>query len=89
MLHLSATMPALKTETFGWACIRDIAVQKSFFQFLSENNQCFKLADFIICNTAYELEPSTFSLFPEILPVGALPASSKPGNQACNFLGRG
>ncbi|KAK1380898.1 putative UDP-glucuronosyl/UDP-glucosyltransferase [Heracleum sosnowskyi] len=85
MIHLSATMPAIKTETFGWACISDIAAQKSFFQFLVENNKFLKFADFIICNTAYELEPETFSLFPEILPVGALSASSKLGNQACNF----
>ncbi|XP_017221077.1 UDP-glycosyltransferase 83A1-like [Daucus carota subsp. sativus] len=84
-IHLSATMPAIKTETFGWACINDISAQNSFFKFLIENNNFLKSADFIVCNTAFDLEAATFSLFPEILPVGPLAASNKLGNQASNF----
>ncbi|WOH13365.1 hypothetical protein DCAR_0832875 [Daucus carota subsp. sativus] len=85
MVYLSATMPAIKTETFAWTCINDITAQKSLFYFLVDNNKLLGFADLIICNTALELEAAPFSLFPEILPVGPLSAGNKLGNQACNF----
>ncbi|KAM7510131.1 hypothetical protein LguiB_009006 [Lonicera macranthoides] len=72
MIHLSPTMPAMNTAEFAWVCIGDSKTQKILFEIGIKSNEFVKAADWIICNSAYELEPATFNLFPKILPIGPL-----------------
>ncbi|KAL7256584.1 hypothetical protein ACSBR1_010508 [Camellia fascicularis] len=44
-----------------------------------------QVADWLICNSAYELKPAAFSLFPNILPIGPLLARNRLGNSAGYF----
>ncbi|XP_063937024.1 UDP-glycosyltransferase 83A1-like [Daucus carota subsp. sativus] len=68
-----------------WTSFNDAAIRKNCFQLLSNCNQSMKLADLIICNSAYELEAAAFSAIPNVLPVGPLSATSMPRNKAGNF----
>ncbi|KAM2204299.1 hypothetical protein PS1_024109 [Malus domestica] len=48
-------------------------------------NKAVQVADWLLCNSAYDLEPATFTFAPEILPKGPLLASSWLGNSADYF----
>ncbi|KAL7232247.1 hypothetical protein ACSBR2_010302 [Camellia fascicularis] len=52
---------------------------------LVRNNRSVQVADWLICNSAYELKPAAFSLFPNILPIGPLLARNRLGNSAGYF----
>lgn len=85
-VHLSPTMPAMSTETFPWVCFTDMALRKSAFQHFVTSTEDLRYADKIISNSSVELEPDTFSSFPNMLAVGPLLASNRLGNQGGNFL---
>ncbi|KAI8032652.1 UDP-glycosyltransferase 83A1 [Camellia lanceoleosa] len=85
MIQLSPTMPAISTTHFVWACIGDLATQKTFFEVFLKNNKSVAVADWLICNSTYELEPAVFTLFPNIMPIGPLLASNRLGNSAGYF----
>ncbi|XP_008230872.1 PREDICTED: UDP-glycosyltransferase 83A1-like [Prunus mume] len=85
MIQLAPDMPTMKTTEFLWACMGDLTEQKIVFQLMVRNNKAAKLAEWIVCNSAYELEPAAFTMAPEILPIGPLLASSRLGNSACYF----
>ncbi|THG13124.1 hypothetical protein TEA_008639 [Camellia sinensis var. sinensis] len=85
MIKLSPTMPAISTTHFVWACIGDLATKKTFFEVIVKNNKSVAVADWLICNSTYELEPVVFTLFPNIMPVGPLLASNRLGNSAGYF----
>ncbi|KAH0985045.1 hypothetical protein GBA52_012222 [Prunus armeniaca] len=85
MIQLAPDMPTMKTTEFLWACMGDLTEQKIVFQLMVRNNKAAKLAEWIVCNSAYELEPAAFTMAPEILPIGPLQASSRLGNSACHF----
>ncbi|KAL1808939.1 hypothetical protein ACET3Z_025929 [Daucus carota] len=69
LFHLSSTLPAISSGTLMWTSFNDEAIRKNCFQLLSNCNQSMKLADFIICNSAYELEAAAFSAIPKVLPL--------------------
>ncbi|KDP27230.1 hypothetical protein JCGZ_19929 [Jatropha curcas] len=77
MIRLAPTMPAIKTADLVWACIGDLTTQKVIFDVSVANNRAMKLADWIICNSVYELEHGAFTLSPKILPIGPLLASNR------------
>ncbi|KAK1365148.1 putative UDP-glucuronosyl/UDP-glucosyltransferase [Heracleum sosnowskyi] len=79
------SVPTISSETLMWTSFNDEAIRKNCFELLSNCNQSMKLADLIICNSAYELEPAAFSAIPKVLPVGPLSASSVPKDKAGNF----
>ncbi|KAL3525863.1 hypothetical protein ACH5RR_014235, partial [Cinchona calisaya] len=85
MVQLSPTMPAMKPEHFVWACIGDLALQRIVFDVMSGTNRIVKLADWVICNTSDELEAATFTLFPQMLPIGPLLASNRLGKSVGSF----
>ncbi|KAH0969505.1 hypothetical protein GBA52_028590 [Prunus armeniaca] len=70
MIQLAPDMPTMKTTEFLWACMGDLTEQKIVFQLMVRNNKAVKLAEWIVCNSAYELEPAAFTMAPEILPIG-------------------
>lgn len=85
MISLSANMPAVNTENMAWVCFPDLETQKSVFDVILKTNEFVKLADFIVCNSAYELEPAAFTLFPNILSIGPLIAGNQLGKQVGHF----
>ncbi|KAF6165133.1 hypothetical protein GIB67_000717 [Kingdonia uniflora] len=77
MIQLSPTMPAINPANFIWLCIGDAATQKQIFEIMVNNNKAQKVANWLICNSSYGLEPAAFELIPNILPIGPLFASSQ------------
>ncbi|KAF8378799.1 hypothetical protein HHK36_030148 [Tetracentron sinense] len=75
--QLSPDMPAMNTAHFPWLHFRDPAAQLSIYNTILRNNKAVKHADYLLCNSFYELEPSVFTLVPNLKPVGPLLASSR------------
>ncbi|KAM1358179.1 hypothetical protein ACFX13_046049 [Malus domestica] len=84
-IQLAPNMPAIKTADFVWACIGNETTQKIMFQFMVRSIKAVQVADWILCNSAYGLEPAAFTFAPEIFPIGPLLASSRLENSAGNF----
>ncbi|XP_059670690.1 UDP-glycosyltransferase 83A1-like [Cornus florida] len=84
-IRLSPTMPATSTAHLARSCIGDLTTQKIVFEVTVKNTKSLKAADWLICNSSYELEPEAFTLFPNILPIGPLLASNRLGNSAGSF----
>ncbi|XP_065855447.1 UDP-glycosyltransferase 83A1-like [Euphorbia lathyris] len=73
IVKLSPTMPAMKASNLVWACLGNIEAQKNIFQLMLRNNKSIKLTDWLLCNSAYDLEPAAFNLSPHhILPIGPI-----------------
>nr|CAD1819440.1 unnamed protein product [Ananas comosus var. bracteatus] len=70
-------MVPIETTEFSWNHIGDPKGQPIIFQLILQNNQATELADVIICNSFHEIEPATFALHPNILPIGPLMADQK------------
>ncbi|KAI3452225.1 hypothetical protein Pfo_008890 [Paulownia fortunei] len=85
VIQLSPDMPAMSTLSFAWTCIGDLTTQKIMFHSISQNNESAKLADWILCNSSYDLEPGALTLVPNCLPVGPLLASNRLGKSAGCF----
>ncbi|KAL4582003.1 hypothetical protein LXL04_006540 [Taraxacum kok-saghyz] len=84
IVQLSPTMPAMSSSDFTWLSIGEKKTQQDLFDLMLKGNKFMKLAEHIVCNSAYELETTTFNSFPEILPIGPL-ASNKVANQIGHF----
>lgn len=78
-------MPEVHAANLVWACIGDSTTQKIIFDVSVKNNKAVKLADSIICNSAYDFEPGAFTLTPNILPIGPLLADSREGDSVGYF----
>ncbi|XP_074348802.1 UDP-glycosyltransferase 83A1-like [Apium graveolens] len=85
MITLTSSMPPMNPEQFVWASLGNSNTERIIFNLLGETNRTVKLADHIICNTSYELEPAALALFPEILPIGPLLADHQIGNLSGYF----
>ncbi|XP_010923595.1 UDP-glycosyltransferase 83A1 [Elaeis guineensis] len=77
--QLSPGMPPWNTSQFSWKCARDLEGERIIFKFITSNNQAMELAKTIICNSFYDLESPSFTLFPNLLPVGPLLTSQQIG----------
>ncbi|KAF5958714.1 hypothetical protein HYC85_005939 [Camellia sinensis] len=64
MIQLSPTMPVIHASKLVWACIGDLATDKAVFEMVSRNKKSVKVANWLICNSAFELKSAAFSLFP-------------------------
>ncbi|XP_031257639.1 UDP-glycosyltransferase 83A1-like [Pistacia vera] len=85
MIQLAPGMPTFNSANFVWACIGGSTAQKIIFNITVENNEYLKKAEFLICNSTFDLEPAAFTLVPQLLPIGPLLASSHLGNSAGYF----
>ncbi|XP_041007691.1 UDP-glycosyltransferase 83A1-like isoform X2 [Juglans microcarpa x Juglans regia] len=85
-IQLHSGIPAVYPQNLPWNCSADQSTQKSVFDYVSKYAQAWKLADWWLCNTAYELEPAAFSLLPKLLPVGPIMASDQTRNVRGQFL---
>ncbi|WCJ25610.1 UDP-Glycosyltransferase superfamily protein [Euphorbia peplus] len=84
-IQLGPDMPTITTTSLLWLAVEDETTGRKLFDAVNRNNRTIKLADKIICNTAYDLEPGAFTLATEILPIGPLLASTRKGNSAGCF----
>ncbi|KAK3181047.1 hypothetical protein Dsin_000093 [Dipteronia sinensis] len=62
----------MSSSHFPWASLGIPKLQKLFFEHTFKNNESLKLADWVLCNSAYELDPETFDTEPKIRPIGPL-----------------
>ncbi|XP_065858828.1 UDP-glycosyltransferase 83A1-like [Euphorbia lathyris] len=84
-IQLAPDMPSTSTTNFLWLNSEDEIRRRTAFDNVKKNNKTVTLADRTICNSAYDLEAGAFTLFPKILPIGPLLASSRNGNSAGCF----
>ncbi|KAL3376470.1 hypothetical protein AABB24_003080 [Solanum stoloniferum] len=66
------TMPIMNTSNLLWTSMGNSTMQKIIFNMLVHNNKSVKSAEWLICNSTYDLEPGAFKLAPEIMPIGPL-----------------
>ncbi|KAL6498575.1 hypothetical protein OROHE_026516 [Orobanche hederae] len=85
MVQFAPNMPPMHSTNFLWATVGDPTSQRIIFELLNGVHSSIQLADRLICNSSYELEPGAFSLYPDILPVGPLLASNRLGKPAGCF----
>ncbi|CAN4082678.1 unnamed protein product [Withania somnifera] len=84
-IKLSPNMPIMNPSDFVWACFPDPYMKKMIIDLVAENNERVNCADWIICNSAKELEPGAFAMFPQVSAIGPLLASSRLGLSAGHF----
>ncbi|WCJ25612.1 UDP-Glycosyltransferase superfamily protein [Euphorbia peplus] len=84
-IQMAPGMPSINTENLVWRCIGDEITNRIIFDALQKNSETVKLAEWIICNSAYDLEPGAFTLAPKILPVGPLLSNTRQGHSAGCF----
>ncbi|KAK6155022.1 hypothetical protein DH2020_009270 [Rehmannia glutinosa] len=86
MVELSPNIPLMDSTNFFWANIGDEATCKILFDsVIIKTIIAVKSVNWIICNSSYDLEPGTFSLYPEFLSIGPLLASNRLGKSAGYF----
>ncbi|KAL1322804.1 hypothetical protein HN51_067804 [Arachis hypogaea] len=67
-IQFSPLMPMMDAKNFAWGTIG-----KAFFDHLyQEEIQLLNLAEWWLCNSAYDLEPGAFSMSPKFLSIGPL-----------------
>ncbi|XP_017217431.1 UDP-glycosyltransferase 83A1-like [Daucus carota subsp. sativus] len=78
LICLSEGIPAWNSWELTWSTPGNPALQKSLFEFSVAINQAVKFAaengTIVLCNTWYELDSSSCSMIPNILPIGPLAA---------------
>ena len=83
--QLSPGMPSMNTSQLPWNFAGDLEAERFFFKLIISNVQAMKLAETIICNSFYDLEPPSFTLFPNLVPVGPLLTSQQFGKAVGHF----
>ncbi|KAF6165112.1 hypothetical protein GIB67_000696 [Kingdonia uniflora] len=72
-------MPALNADNLVWLCMGELAI-KSVFNTILTNNEAVHLAEYLICNSFYELEHFVFKMIPNFKPIRPLLLSSRFAN---------
>ncbi|KAK6255928.1 UDP-glucuronosyl/UDP-glucosyltransferase - like 10 [Theobroma cacao] len=85
MIQLPPNTPAMHPKNFLWVCLGDFNTQKTIFEYAERNNKAIAKAEWLICNTTYDLEPEALSLVPEILPIGPVSSTNRLGAFAGSF----
>ncbi|CAH1413200.1 unnamed protein product [Lactuca virosa] len=78
-------MPPIKSTDLSWARFEEFSTVEAIFQVVKETVEVSRLTKWFICNSTPELEPATFSLYPQMSPIGPLLASNRIGDQAGHF----
>lgn len=76
MIKLSPEMPAMNTSNFVWTCLGNKDMQNNIFKLMILNNTLVNKAQWLLCNSTYDIEPAAFKLAPQVLPIGPLLSSS-------------
>ncbi|KAG1368638.1 putative UDP-glycosyltransferase 83A1 [Cocos nucifera] len=83
--QLSPGIPSMNASQLPWNCARDLDPEGVLFKLIVSNNRAMKLAETIICNSFYDLESPSFTLFPNLVPVGPLLTSQQFGKAVGYF----
>ncbi|KAL2528620.1 UDP-glycosyltransferase 83A1 [Forsythia ovata] len=78
-------MPIMSTSDFVRTRFQNVTMRKLIFDLMVQNNKAVKSADWLICNSTYDLEPGAFTSTPEIVLIGPLLASTELENSAGHF----
>ncbi|KAJ4707332.1 UDP-glycosyltransferase [Melia azedarach] len=84
-IELAPNMPPMYSPTDLFWASTDLTTQKIIFDFTVNNAKAMKMADWLICNSTYDLERVAFTMVPKLLPIGPLLASNRLGNSAGYF----
>ncbi|MED6210306.1 hypothetical protein PIB30_062890 [Stylosanthes scabra] len=76
IIQLSPLMPAVSTENLVWLRAGSAAARKHIFQLMVRNIESMQKTEWILCNSAYDLEPAAFSLAPKLTPIGPILSSN-------------
>ncbi|KAL1322800.1 hypothetical protein HN51_067801 [Arachis hypogaea] len=75
-IQLSPNMPMMDTKNLPW-----VSLGKIFFDNIVQDvMHNMELAEWWLCNSAYDLEPGAFSISPKFLPIGPLIESDNNNN---------
>ncbi|WCJ25607.1 UDP-Glycosyltransferase superfamily protein [Euphorbia peplus] len=85
MIQLAPGLPTMNPRNFVWCCPHDLDAQKFWFNRTIKTIEQLKDTDWILCNSAYELEPGAFSFDPRMLPIGPLLTSNWLGESRGSF----
>ena len=85
MIQFLPDMPAMNSENFAWARPADLTMGKALFELIEKSRKAMEMADWLIVNSAYDLEPAVFDAPPRALPIGPLPASNPLEDSAGNL----
>ncbi|XVF16737.1 hypothetical protein REPUB_Repub10bG0057900 [Reevesia pubescens] len=85
MIQLYPNTPAMQPQKFLWVSVGDFTTQKIIFEYAQRNNKAIAKAEWLICNTTYDLEPEALSSVPEILPIGPVSATNQVGDLVGSF----
>ncbi|XP_060194459.1 UDP-glycosyltransferase 83A1-like [Lycium barbarum] len=84
-IKLSPNMPIMNSSDFTWAFFPDPALRRVIFDLINDNAERVKSASWIVCNSAKELEPEAFAMFPQMSPIGPLLATNRLGSSTGHF----
>ncbi|MED6216534.1 hypothetical protein PIB30_008519 [Stylosanthes scabra] len=80
-IQFSPLMPMMDPTHFAWG-----SIGKVFFDHLYQQEiQLLNLAEWWLCNTAYDLEPGALSVSPRFLPIGPLMEIDNNNNKSSSF----
>ncbi|KAL6011973.1 hypothetical protein ACLOJK_002440 [Asimina triloba] len=85
MIKLSPTMPEIDPNDFFWLCNQDPDSQQKLFRYAKHVNRHVKAADWLLCNSFYDIEQPACQLVGGILPIGPLIAGRREGRVGGNF----
>ncbi|XP_022741215.1 UDP-glycosyltransferase 83A1-like [Durio zibethinus] len=77
MIQLHPNTPAMHPKTILWVCLGDLTTQKTVFEYARTYTKAIAKAEWLICNTTFDLEPGALSLVPEFLPIGPVSATGQ------------
>lgn len=82
MVFLNNNIPTVNGKDLPWVRYGNLTKQKHLFKLIQQNNESTKKVEWLLCNSAYDLEPAVFSSYPNITPVGPLLARNRLGDSA-------
>ncbi|XP_042515351.1 UDP-glycosyltransferase 83A1 [Macadamia integrifolia] len=86
MIQLSPTIPGISTSELIWNCTADKNMQNAIFEAALNANKAIKVCNWLLCNSALELEPWACELIPNIQPIAPLISSNWQRQPASHFL---
>ncbi|ERM99950.1 UDP-glycosyltransferase 83A1 [Amborella trichopoda] len=78
MIQFSPKMPLMNPRHFAWLCVGDTAENKVIYRSADVCIKGLEGVEWLICNSFYEIESTTYDTFPNIRPIGPLFIGNQP-----------
>ena len=85
LIWLLKEIPAWSSTELPWSCPGDSKMQNVLFEYCTFRLNHFKICNWLLCNSFYELDPPACDLIPGIIPVGPLLLGNQLGSHARSF----